>query len=154
MSQETEIKVPSEEHPAPARAARPWLVTAIGLLLLLQTTVLLGLGAYNLILAGLAPGEFTVRMLRSFEGAVLALLAPLTLLAAVGFLTGQRSAWLLAILSQGLGLTISLLLYARERPVYVYVVMAYHVVMVMYLNSYNVRASFRPQPRTDNWEER
>ncbi len=147
MTQESEIKVPVAENPTGTKTVRSWLVRVIGLLLLGQTVVLLGLGGYQVVLAGLAPGEFTLRLVRTFEGAVLVLLAPLTLMAAVGLLTARRWAWLLAILSQGLGLLISLLLYVEERPLYVYIIMTYHIIMVLYLNSYEVRARFRPQPR-------
>jgi hypothetical protein len=121
-------------------------VPVVGVLLLVQTAVLLAIGVYNLWELWATPslGAF-LRHLDDFLGAILALLAPLTLMAALACLTSRRSAWSLAILSQGLGLLAGLVLYIREgpAPLYVYGVMLFHIVLVLYLNLWDVQASFR-----------
>ena len=146
MSQDVQVRVPSPEPSAARRPTRYWAVTAVGMLLLVQAAVLLAIGLYNLVQAGEAPsvGALIGRM-ESSLGVVLGLLAPLTLAAAVACLTARRSAWSLAILTQGLGLLAGLLLYVSEGspPAYVFLVAAYHIFLVLYLNSWDVQASFR-----------
>ncbi len=84
------------------------------------------------------------------ETLVLILFAPavaLTLLSALGFLLLRRRGWLLAAISQGLLVATALWLYAEYEPFYVFPVMAYAVLMILYLNVHDVRAVFYPGSR-------
>ena len=127
---------------AGARPRRSALVTVLGLHLLLQSAVLFGVGVYDLSRAAAGPAGFALDELTSFVGGTIALLAPLTLAAAVNFLARRRGGWLLAVLSQGIGLVLALVLYSRGEPWYVYPVLAFHIVMVLYLNVDDVQAWF------------
>ncbi len=146
MSRVVQVRVPVPETPVAQQPTQSWGVPVVGVLLLVQTVVLLAIGVYNLWELWATPslGAF-LRRLNDFLGAILALLAPLTLTAALACLTARRSAWSLAILSQGLGLLAGLVVYIREgpAPLYVYGVMLFHIVLVLYLNSWDVQASFR-----------
>jgi len=82
---------------------------------------------------------------QAVEVAVFALFVPsaiLTLLAALSFILLQRRGWLLAAIAQGLSLAVSLWLYSLFQPGYVYPIMAYCVLMILYLNSQDVRMVF------------
>jgi hypothetical protein len=81
------------------------------------------------------------------EVAVFALFIPsavLTLLSALSFLFLYRRGWLLAAIAQGMSLAVCLWLYSWFQPGYVYPIMAYCVLMILYLNSQDVRVVFRP----------
>lgn len=142
MSQETPGRTTRGSMRADARPRRSALVTVLGLLLLLQSAVLFGVGVYDLSRAAAGPAGLALDELTSFVGGTIALLAPLTLAAAVNFLARRRGGWLLAVLSQGIGLVLALVLYSRGEPWYVYPVLAFHIVMVLYLNVDDVQAVF------------
>jgi len=85
---------------------------------------------------------------QAVEVAVFALFAPsaiLTLLSALSFLFLHRRGWLLAAIAQGLSLAVCLWLYSLFQPGYVYPIMAYCVLMILYLNSQDVRVVFQPR---------
>jgi hypothetical protein len=63
-------------------------------------------------------------------------------MSALSFLFMRRKGWLLAAIAQGLSLAVSLWLYSWFQPPYVYPIMAYCVLMILYLNSYDVRMVF------------
>ena len=69
----------------------------------------------------------------------------LTLLSALGFLLLRRRGWLLGAISQGLVVATCLFLYTEYEPLYVYPIMAYAVLMILYLNVHDVRAVFYPR---------
>ena len=126
-------------------AYRP--VRAIGLLLILQVLGLMGLGVYEF-------AQIDWQQLRSeapqqaIEAAALFLFVPpavMTLLSALSFLLLRRRGWLLAAIAQGLSLGICLWLYSDFQPVYVYPIMAYCILMILYLNSQEVRMLFHPR---------
>jgi hypothetical protein len=71
--------------------------------------------------------------------------AVLTLLSALSFLLLRRKGWLLAAIGQGLSVAVCLWLYSTLQPWYVYPIMAYCVLMVLYLNSRDVRMTFHPR---------
>ena len=50
----------------------------------------------------------------------------------------------LAAIAQGMSLAVCLWLYSWFQPGYVYPIMAYCVLMILYLNSQDVRMVFRP----------
>jgi len=90
--------------------------------------------------------------------AIVLLLGPtavLALLAAFGFLFMLRVGWLLAMVVQALTLLTCLLLYAEweeflpEEPMIIYPVMLYCIVMVLYLNSSDIRAAFHVRRRRE-----
>ena len=88
---------------------------------------------------------------QAVEVAVFALFVPsaiLTLLSALSFLFLRRRGWLLAAIAQGLSLAVCLWLYSLFQPGYVYPIMAYCVLMILYLNSQDVRVVFHAQWRT------
>ena len=88
---------------------------------------------------------------QAVEVAVFALFVPsaiLTLLSALSFLFLQRRGWLLAAIAQGMSLAVCLWLYSLFQPGYVYPIMAYCVLMILYLNSHDVRMVFRPGQST------
>ncbi|MBA3950265.1 MAG: hypothetical protein H0X57_00105 [Rubrobacter sp.] len=135
-------------RPEPGSASRR-PVWAIGLLLMLEAAGIVAFGAYELfrvdwrrvVSAGISPSREVV------EALALVLFGPavvLTLLAALGFLLLRRRGWLLAAISQGTAVATGLWLYAAYEPVYVYPIMAYAVLMILYLNVHDVRAVFYP----------
>ena len=127
-------------------------VRAIGLLLLVEVAGIAAYGAYEfsrvewrrIIAERVWPPREVV------ESLALILFVPataLTLLSALGFLLLRRRGWLLAAISQGLVLATCLWLYTLYEPVYVFPIMAYAVLMILYLNVHYVRAVFYPGDR-------
>ena len=85
----------------------------------------------------------TADQLLALETAILFI--PLTLyagVAALSFFFLLRIGWLLALMMQSLTLAACLMLYFREGPSFIYVVMLYAILMVLYLNSFEVRVLF------------
>jgi hypothetical protein len=162
MARQTESKAnlaaSPAEPPAPAaaktrrvsrrasRPRRPWAVSAIALLLVLEAAGFLGMAALYLGPQGtqrvLTPELWGADRIAMLTGLVFALLAALALLAAVGFLRLARGAWTTAVMVQGANLFIALVLYFGGRPAYVYVMMVYGLLMVLYLHQADVRAAF------------
>ena len=127
-------------------------VWAIGLLLMLEVAGIAAMSAYEflrvdwrpVLAAREAPPDDVI------EALALIFLAPatlLTLLAALSLLTLRRRGWLLAAISQGLMVGTCLWLYVQFGPVYVYPIMAYAVLMILYLNVNDVRGVFYPGDR-------
>ncbi len=148
--------------------ARSWPVRANGLLLVLQAAGLGGIGAYNVLRidwqqvqqqaesdASLSP-ELTEAV--EHAAVIVFTLGPpavLAVLAALGFFFLFRIGWLLAMIVQALTLLACLLLYSDWEPVsgwepvFIYPVMLYCIVMVLYLNSSDVRAAFHIRRRAE-----
>ncbi len=137
-------------------------------MLVLEAAGLGGIGAYNVYqvdwqqvqqqaetTASLSPE--LVEAIRQTAAVVLLLGPPavLALLAAFGFLFMLRVGWLLAMIVQALTLLACLLLYAEweellpEEPMFVYPVMLYCIVMVLYLNSSDIRVAFHVRQRRE-----
>jgi hypothetical protein len=142
---------------------RPWAVTVIGLLLLVQAASLLGIGGLDLAAAYLSNLPAVVSALTKSPsgavnsavlGAIFVSLSILAVLAAVGFLRLRRTAWTAAMLVQGLALLVALALYFRGKPWYAYILMLYGILMVLYMNTYDVRMAFRPWLRIGDRDER
>jgi hypothetical protein len=142
---------PEAAHPEPASTSRR-PVRAIALLLMLEAAGIAAYGAYllsrvdwrSVVAAREVPSGEVV------DALVLVLFAPavaLTLLASLGFLLLRRRGWLLAAISQGAVVATGLWLYAAYEPFYVYPIMAYAVLMILYLNVHDVRAVFYPGDR-------
>ena len=125
-------------------------IRAIGLLLILEVVGLVGLGVYEFTLIDWRRINLEDPPQGVIEVAAFALFAPpavLTLLSGLGFLLLRRRGWLLAAIAQGLGLAVCLWLYTLFQPGYVYPIMAYCILMILYLNSHDVRVVFRPGRR-------
>ena len=135
--------IPSDPARVDETSRRP--IRVIGLLLVLQAVGLAGIVAYEL-----SRVDWRRLDLESPSGQLIGaanslLFAPpavLALLAALGFLFLSRRGWLLAAISQGWSLGVCLWLYSESEPVYVYPVMVYCILMILYLNSHDVRVVF------------
>jgi hypothetical protein len=148
-----ELATPSLNQPTPASLevkTKPWPVSVLSLLLLLQAGGFFDLGLF-FVTSGL--GLTRSLMMEALlaepintlaEGVVFIPLSMLALLAAVGFARLWRTAWLLAMLLQGLSLLTTLVLYFNQQPGYVYIIMLYSILMVIYLNYFEVYATFQP----------
>lgn len=143
----------------------PWPIRAIALLLILQAVGLVGLNVYNLDKQMDDLAEFRIDLedvntpdkydnlpadQRAFvdallTGIFLAPIAVIAVIASIGFLFLQRFGWLLAMLTQVIILIVCLVLYLGIRPVIIYPIMFYSVLMVLYLNIHEVRLAFRQQ---------
>ena len=124
-------------------------IRLIGLLLMAQAIGLLSLGAYEFVrLDWQRIGIGATPPPQAIEVLAFILFAPsavLTLLSALSFLLLRRKGWILAALGQGLGLAVCLWLYSQLQPYYVYPIMAYCTLMILYLNSHDVRTRFHPR---------
>ena len=127
-------------------------IRLVGVLLILQLVGLAGLGAYEFTHLDLQRLRFDATPSRQvIEVLAFALFVPsavLTLLSALSFLLLRRKGWLLAAIGQGLGLAVCLWLYSQFQPWYVYPIMAYCTIMILYLNSQDVRTMFHPRRTT------
>ena len=143
---------------------RPWPVTAVGLLLLLQAAGLFGLGAVYFAavylldlwapLSALSAEELFLGVLDKVLMSIIFIpLSLLAILAAISFLRLWRNAWTNAMLLQGFTLLIALILYFTGKPFYVYILMLYSIFMVLYLNYYEVQVAFRLKPVMENQDE-
>jgi hypothetical protein len=143
---------------------RPWSVTAVGLLLLLQAVGLFVLGAiYFAIvylldlwapLSALSAEEVFFGVLDKILMSIIFIpLSLLAILAAIGFLRLWRNAWTNAMLLQGFTLLIALILYFTGKPFYVYILMLYSIFVVLYLNYYEVQVAFRSKPVIEDREK-
>jgi hypothetical protein len=123
-------------------------IRAVGLLLILQVICLVGLGAYEFVQVDWQRVRLEVPPQQVNEVLALVLFAPsavLTLLSALSFLLLRRKGWILAAIGQGLSLAVCLWLYSQLQPWYVYPIMAYCALMILYLNSHDVRTVFHPR---------
>jgi uncharacterized membrane protein YqhA len=126
-------------------------VRAIGVLLILEVIVIVALGGYEFFQLDWRAIDLDDPSQREIEAAVFALLVPsavLTLMSAMSFLFLRRRGWLMAAIAQGLSLAVCLWLYTLFQPGYVYPVMAYCILMILYLNSHDVRVVFHPRRNT------
>ena len=123
------------------------------MLLILEVIGLVVLGGYEFLQVYWRGSELRSPQHQVVEVAVFALFIPsavLTLLSALSFLFLQNRGWLLAAIGQGLSLAVCLWLYSLFQPGYVYPIMAYCILMILYLNSQNVRMAFRPRVSHEN----
>ena len=124
-------------------------IRVIGLLLIVQVIGLLGLGAYEFVQVSWQDIQLDATPPpQAIEVLAFILFVPsavLTLLSALSFLLLRRKGWILAALGQGLCLAVCLWLYSQLQPWYVYPIMAYCTLMILYLNSHDVRTMFHPR---------
>jgi hypothetical protein len=96
------------------------------------------------------PGQIQVQsidgaLLKPLEQAILYVLyflppAILLLLAGLGFVLLRRRGWMLASVAQALIMLACLFFYTDPRPWFAYPIIAYCILMILYLNSQGVRA--------------
>ena len=118
------------------------------MLLVLQVVCLAALGTHESLQVDWRAVDPESPSRQVTEAVTLALFIPpavMTLMSALGFLLLRRRGWLLAAISQGLSLGVCLWLYSQLQPWYVYPIMAYCILMILYLNSQDVRVVFHPR---------
>ncbi len=117
--------------------------------MVLQVIGLAGLAAYELLQVDLQRLRLEVPSSQPLlEVLAFVLFVPpavMTLISALSFLLLRRKGWILAAIGQGLSLAICLWLYSQLQPWYVYPIMAYCTLMILYLNSHDVRTLFHPR---------
>jgi hypothetical protein len=130
----------------------------LGVLLILQVGAMVGIGVWLFsridwnrvkVLAN-EPGQIQVQsidgaLLKPLEQAILYVLyflppAILLLLAGLGFVLLRRRGWMLASVAQALIMLACLFFYTDPRPWFAYPIIAYCILMILYLNSQGVRA--------------
>lgn len=138
-------------------------VRMIGLLLILQVIGLVAIGAYEVTSVDWeqldwielddwdqADPETEATLQQAGEAVVFVVFflppAFLMFLAGLGFLLLKRRGWFLAAVAQGLSLAICLFFYSETRPDFVYPIMAYCILMILYLNSRDIRVVFHSRP--------
>jgi hypothetical protein len=135
-----------------SKIRRPWPVTAVGLLLLAQGAGLLLLGVYFLLFTSLSFDIHLETLFSEFphalRGTFFTALGLLALLAASGFFRLRPTAWLTGMLTEGLTLLLALGVYLRGKAPYGYLLMAYAIGLVLYLNHADVLAAFRAPVET------
>lgn len=128
--------------------ARRWTMRVIALLLAGQSAILVAI--IWVTMASLNwEQEFrqvmlSITVLDSFLlGGVLLPMAIFGLVTAMGLWLGQRSAWLRAMTAQGILLIFCLSSYVAHRGErFIYLLMLTCIVIVLYLNTYDIRLSF------------
>jgi hypothetical protein len=134
----------------------------LGVLLILQVVALVGIGVYlfssidwDRLLALIDDRGQTLPgpLENQLEQAILFVIfflppAVLLLLAGLSFVFLRRRGWLLASVAQGVVLLACLFFYPDPRPGYTYPIIAYCILMVLYLNSQGVRAVFHSRRTT------
>ena len=130
----------------------------LGVLLILQVGAMVGIGVWLFsridwdrvkVLAN-EPGQIRVQtidgaLLKQLEQAILYFIyflppAILLLLAGLGFVLLRRRGWMLASVAQAISLLVCLFFYTDPRPWFAYPIIAYCILMILYLNSQGVRA--------------
>jgi hypothetical protein len=136
------------------RKARRWVIRVIAVMLIVQAVVLMYVsGATGLAFnwqRELADPDLSPRALDTLL--LLGVLLPVAVfevMTAIGIWLGRGSAWLNALILQGLLLIYCLSLYidGRSRP-FVYVLMLLCILTVLYLNANDVRLTFQSRRRT------
>jgi len=129
-----------------------WPVRAISLLLLVQAGGLVAISLHwmNQIdwdqeLEDVLPSVAAIET--GSLGILCLLMAGLILMAAVGFFFLRPSAWLAAMIGQGMLLAGALTVHfsaqsALRNSFYIYLIMIYAMLMVLYLNTHDVRVTF------------
>lgn len=126
----------------------------LGVLLILQVGAMVGIGVWLLsridwdrilTLANEQGQNLPKPLERQLEQAILYVIyflppAILLLLAGLGFVLLRRRGWMLASVAQAIILLVCLFFYMDPRPWFAYPIIAYCILMILYLNSQGVRA--------------
>jgi hypothetical protein len=124
------------------RHERPLGVAVIAVFLVIYALVALGQLAID---SPLTTRTNTLLEIHEWMPGVVALVAVVRLLAAIGLWLGARRAWVLTMLVVGVGLFFSLYVYSVGDPPYVH--MAIDIVIAFYLNQGAVRDYFEGRTR-------
>ena len=125
----------------------------LGVLLILQVGAMVGIGVWLLsridwdrilALANEQGQNLPKPLERQLEQAILYVIyflppAILLLLAGLGFVLLRRRGWMLASVAQALIMMACLFFYTDPRPWFAYPIIAYCILMILYLNSQGVR---------------
>ena len=125
----------------------------LGMLLILQVVAMIGFGVWlfstidwdrMLTLANEQAQNLPKPLERQLEQAILYFIyflppAILLLLAGLGFVLLRRRGWMLASVAQALIMMACLFFYTDPRPWFAYPIIAYCILMILYLNSQGVR---------------
>ena len=125
----------------------------LGVLLILQVGAMVGIGVWLLsridwdrilTLANEQGQNLPKPLERQLEQAILYVIyflppAILLLLAGLGFVLLRRRGWMLASVAQALIMMACLFFYTDPRPWFAYPIIAYCILMILYLNSQGVR---------------
>ncbi|MGH3148377.1 MAG: hypothetical protein ACRDTR_21555 [Rubrobacter sp.] len=123
----------------------------LGVLLILQVVAIVGIGVslftsidWDRVMALSNAQTFPEPLAMQVEEAflfVVYFLVPviLLLLAGFGFVLLRRRGWMLASIAQAVIMLACLFYYSDPRPGFVYPIIAYCIVMILYLNSQSVR---------------
>jgi hypothetical protein len=134
----------------------------LGVLLILQVVALVGIGVHLFLsvdwdrifaLANEQTQTLPKPLEQRLEEAILFIIffvppAVMLLLAGLGFVLLRRRGWLLASVAQSVTLLACLFFYPEPRPGFTYPIIAYCILMVLYLNSQGVRAVFHSKKMT------
>jgi hypothetical protein len=126
----------------------------LGVLLILQVGAMVGIGVWLfsridwdriLTLANEQAQNLPKPLERQLEQAILYAIyffapAILLILAGLGFVLLRRRGWMLASVAQALIMLVCLFSYTDPRPWFAYPIIAYCILMILYLNSQGVRA--------------
>jgi hypothetical protein len=126
----------------------------LGVLLILQVVAMVGFGVWLfsnidwdriLALANEQGQNLPKSLEKQLEQAILfviSFLAPavLLLLAGLGFVLLRRRGWMLASVAQAIIMMACLFFYTDPRPWFAYPIIAYCILMILYLNSQGVRS--------------
>jgi MFS family permease len=126
----------------------------LGVLLILQVVAMVGFGVWLfstidwdriLTLANEQAQNLPKPLERQLEQAILYTIyflppAILLLLAGLGFVLLRRRGWMLASVAQAIIMLVCLFFYTDPRPWFAYPIIAYCILMILYLNSQGVRA--------------
>jgi hypothetical protein len=146
-----------EGFKTPPRTRRNWPVLILGFLLLFQglSSFFIG-GLYAAIIEidwAITAEDYLINIPLGLRGGVFFAIGILAILAAIGFFRLWPGGWLNAVMVQGTSLLISLFLYFHEKPFYIYLIMAFSIFMVIYLNYSEVKEAFQSQPAASEWNE-
>ena len=126
----------------------------LGVLLILQVVAMVGFGVWLfstidwdriLTLANEQAQNLPKPLEKQLEQAILYAIyflppAILLLLAGLGFVLLRRRGWMLASVAQAIIMLVCLFSYTDPRPWFAYPIIAYCILMILYLNSQGVRA--------------
>lgn len=134
---------------------RTFPATLLAALLFGQALGFFFLGAFHALFVDIvlefSPGASWIHLPLGLRSLAFLGLGILALLASAGFFRLWASAWLNAIMVQGLSLLMALGLYLREKPFYAYLMMLCGIFMVLYLNYSEIITAFRSERKIKDW---
>ena len=151
----TTINIPESENLDEQHIRRSRTVTVFAWLLLFQALGLSILSAVNFASINfewqITHQDFYMDLPSGLRGWAFASLSILALFTALRFFRLSKSAWVHAMLIQGLNLSLAIGLYVQQKPFYVYPLMLYCIFMVLYLNYSDVLNTFRSEEAVKEW---